>query len=185
MAYRLGLTWMVYDEGMSRIAKPSAVSPKMFRHFAVITLVVTVLVAMLADGEKRDAISQEIAARQAEAKAREASAANSNRGLKVRDKAFVAGFANDSPPIVDNSISGGANSTRTAPPRRKPLPKTFPQGGQEVYVPSGPYPGYIPRDADGSLVALFTARDPGAMTAEQAERLDAQSRQRSGAPDGE
>lgn len=184
MAHRLGLTWMVYADAMSRIAKPSAVSPKMYRHFAVITLVLTVLVAMLADGEQRDAISQEIAARQAEAKAREASA-STNRGLKVRDKSFVAGFANDSPPVIDNSISGGANSARSAPPRRKPLPKQLPKGSHEVYVPSGPYPGYVPRNADGSLVALFTAREPTGMSEEQAERLDAQSRLRSGAPDGE
>lgn len=49
---------------MARVAPPLPVSPKLFRHFAVITVVVTACVAMFADGEGREAIAAQVAERQ-------------------------------------------------------------------------------------------------------------------------
>lgn len=50
---------------MSRIALPPLISPGLFRHFAVVTVMFTVLIAIIADGESREAITDEVAAREA------------------------------------------------------------------------------------------------------------------------
>lgn len=42
---------------MSRIAPPLAIKPAMYRHFAVLTLVLTACIAMFADGENSEAAS--------------------------------------------------------------------------------------------------------------------------------
>lgn len=57
----------------------SPISPKMFRHFAVVTIIVTLLLAVFADGENREAlaenVSDEIAARQEAARVEQAQVA--------------------------------------------------------------------------------------------------------------
>ena len=50
---------------MSRIARTSAVSPQVYRHFAMITIAITACVALFADGESPDGFQQQLAAREA------------------------------------------------------------------------------------------------------------------------
>ena len=45
---------------MRRIAPSIPVPPTMFRHFAVITILITACIALFADGERRDAIGAEL-----------------------------------------------------------------------------------------------------------------------------
>jgi hypothetical protein len=78
---------------MARISTP-ALTPKMYRHFAVVTMMGTVLLAMFSNGENRQAISDRIEAEQAAAKAR-------------RD-AMRAKYGTPKLTIADNS-SAGAN----------------------------------------------------------------------------
>ena len=49
---------------MSRIARTLPVSTKLYRHFAVVTVVITVCVALFADGETRATVADEIETRQ-------------------------------------------------------------------------------------------------------------------------
>lgn len=57
---------------MAKISTP-ALTPKMYRHFAVITLVSTLLMAVFSDGESREAVAAEMAARQRQAELQKAS----------------------------------------------------------------------------------------------------------------
>lgn len=49
---------------MSRIARTLPVSAKLYRHFAVVTVVITVCVALFADGETHATVADEIETRQ-------------------------------------------------------------------------------------------------------------------------
>ena len=55
---------MVYRKAMSRAAPTIPVSAKMYRHFAVVTVTITTCLAIFADGENRQALAEEVAARQ-------------------------------------------------------------------------------------------------------------------------
>ncbi|MDG2003349.1 MAG: hypothetical protein P8J20_08460 [Novosphingobium sp.] len=46
---------------MPRVAPKSPVNPKVFRHFVVITVAITFLLAMFSDGENREAFEQQLA----------------------------------------------------------------------------------------------------------------------------
>ena len=52
------------QRAMSRIARPSAVSPQVYRHFAIITIAITACVALFATGES-GGLGDELAAREA------------------------------------------------------------------------------------------------------------------------
>lgn len=53
------------NPAMRRAAPALPISPKMFRHFAVITVAVTACVGLFADGEGQEALAKQIEARQA------------------------------------------------------------------------------------------------------------------------
>jgi len=46
---------------MARVAPKSPIDPKMFRHFVVVTIMATGLLAMFASGERREAFEQQLA----------------------------------------------------------------------------------------------------------------------------
>ena len=50
---------------MRRAAPPLPISPKLLKHFAVVTLVLTACIAMFADGESREAIQDQVELRAA------------------------------------------------------------------------------------------------------------------------
>lgn len=51
---------MLKRGAMARVAPALPISPKLFRHFAVVTLVITCCIAMFADGEGREAMAAQI-----------------------------------------------------------------------------------------------------------------------------
>ncbi len=59
------LTLSRYGKSMSRIATALPVTPKLYKHFAIVTLVITLGMAMFANGEGHQAVADEIAAREA------------------------------------------------------------------------------------------------------------------------
>ena len=171
---------------MSRIAKPRAMSPRMYWHFAVITILFTATVAVFADGERRNAIADDIAARQARAKAKEAEEVSTNRKLAIRSRDTAASFAGDPPRHFDNTIAPAGPSGRASLQPRA-LPAKFPKGAKQVAIPSGPYPGWMDEKADPALIELYAAQQQGringpeGVTAEQKSRIDEAARERAGA----
>jgi hypothetical protein len=97
---------------MTRVAPALPISPKLFRHFAAITVVVTVCVAIFADGEGRDALAAQIKDRQnqnelmiAEAKA----VGERTVGLnKIKASKGVVALANAGIDSIDSSETFGA-----------------------------------------------------------------------------
>ena len=59
---------------MNSIAETLAIPPKMYRHFAVVTVLITLLIAIFADGENRQAIGSELKAQQQQTELRRAEA---------------------------------------------------------------------------------------------------------------
>lgn len=55
MMRAIGLTRMVYQAGMARSAPTFAVTPQMYKHFAVFTIACTVVLAMFASSSESDA----------------------------------------------------------------------------------------------------------------------------------
>jgi hypothetical protein len=53
-----------YRSSMARRAPPATVTPRMYRHFAVLTLAITLVVGVFADGENRKAAASEVRAAQ-------------------------------------------------------------------------------------------------------------------------
>jgi len=73
--------------------------PKIYRHFAVVTLVVTLLVAMFADGENREAMADEIRSREQNAEMKAASAAKYGTAKLIKSSGLErkgGGFGKDS-----------------------------------------------------------------------------------------
>jgi hypothetical protein len=86
---------------------------RMYRHFAVVTLVLTAAMAIFADGERRGAMAEEIAARQQRARLEQASVAKFGKPKLVSKVAQGPGsFAPDpggyGEPMVE---TGGGNSS--------------------------------------------------------------------------
>lgn len=59
---------------MNSIAETLAIPPKMYRHFAVVTVMITLLIAVFAEGEDREAIGNELKAQQQQTDLRRAEA---------------------------------------------------------------------------------------------------------------
>ena len=77
---------------MAKISTP-ALTPKMYRHFAVVTVVFTLLLAIFSSGENRQAIADQVAKQQAAAKARrDATRAKYGTPKMVRAPAASADF---------------------------------------------------------------------------------------------
>ena len=72
---------------MARVMPTSAISPKMFQHFAIITVVITGLLALFADGESREAIEATVARNQAHAAASQAERSSGKAGKPVFKRA--------------------------------------------------------------------------------------------------
>ncbi|MCP5378794.1 MAG: hypothetical protein H6914_00010 [Novosphingobium sp.] len=73
--------------------------PKVYRHFAVVTLVVTLLMAMFADGENREAMADEIRSRERAAETKSVSAAKYGTAKLIKSTGLErkgGGFGKDS-----------------------------------------------------------------------------------------
>jgi len=99
---------------MARAHTPT-LSPQMFRHFAVITVVITGLIAMFADGEGRAMIEEQAhkAEQRSQMQAAEAAKADSARREVVsrNNKGDSRGWDSDpSPPAAPRSAAGTARA---------------------------------------------------------------------------
>lgn len=181
---------------MSRIAKPGAVPPKMYRHFAVITIAITGCVALFADGDKREMVKDEFAKREMRNEMLEAEAQKMGaRRLAVNGMAVKARPAESFAPEESSSIgteggiapdnasevtirnNRGGNEPRLLGPMGSDLrggteiPKVLPRGmAAEDYIPIG-----APGSANPRRVGA-----PRKLTPDQLQRISEISRERTG-----
>lgn len=105
---------------MRRAAPPLPISPKLLKHFAVVTLVLTACIAMFADGESREAIQDQVELRAANntllaTEAEKLGPRKLRANLVVKDhKPARSGFADDGGMIDVTIPEGGAS--RIMPP---------------------------------------------------------------------
>jgi hypothetical protein len=111
---------------MRRAVTP-VIPPSMYRHFAIITVVLTAGLAMFADGENREAQAAPAApaARPAApvtmATAAPTAASRRSPGWWDGESEFDSGFGQPAEPLSDSgSSSEVANATATPSPRRSP-----------------------------------------------------------------
>lgn len=166
---------------MARAAPTLPISPRMFRHFAVITVAITGCVALFADGEGREAIASELAARQQKNQVLIAEAEKVGKRTVGFDRTSAGkgavAAANDS---VDWSDNGG-------------------DFGAPMEDPGGSSPGGDDGPASGGGGGMFGRFGPGPMSVmppmarqqnaqgaaarAQFEKMLRDSRQRTGAPE--
>ena len=172
---------------MSRISRKQTVSPKVYRHFAAITVIITACTAMFADGETTDAMAEQIAAREARNSLLMVESTKVGaRHVKVaklhlrNEKRSHFAFAPEMPEDASNDGSSA-----------------YEFGGSEIEAPRGlqqglrsappgagsPSPGMGP--SRPSSARPRQARTPPRPNAAEMESLLAQSRARSGAADSD
>lgn len=96
---------------MSRIAPQLGIPPKMYRHFAVVTLLLTACIALFADGERREAIENELAAqkKQAELQQQDADRAKQHQlAVATINRRGEGGWGSDA--VVDPQGAGASGS---------------------------------------------------------------------------
>jgi len=97
---------------MAKISTP-AVSSSAYRHFAGLTLVATLLVAVFASGENRQAIAEEIDARQRAAELAEFEAHKFGTPRLVQSEPLQARVYNSASDYRDTDVDFGAPMDRT------------------------------------------------------------------------
>lgn len=95
---------------MSRIVRTSPVSANMYRHFAIITVVITACLALFVDGENRDAMAERVAkaAQKSQSPSKELPAATKgthNRLEDGRSQQASSGWGADPVAMSDDSYS--------------------------------------------------------------------------------
>lgn len=164
---------------MSRIAAALPVDARMYRHFAAITLAVTALVALFADGENRQAIADEVEARETRRELREQqaerpgfsrdlaahrarpSAAGWDSGCSLADGDTAGSYVPDDMAVAEPLSDPGA-----LPPgptgRAAPMPPVLPPG-----IPRDDYAFAPPAAASGGPAPAPRRR----LTPEEQRRL--------------
>lgn len=90
----------------------------MFRHFAVITLAITFCLAMFADGEKRQAITEQVEQRQAQNEALKAESDAlgkkrfASKGMKFNDSRKAKGSFGFDPAVPDDDTGTSGNGPK-------------------------------------------------------------------------
>ncbi|HVR91726.1 MAG TPA: hypothetical protein VHG29_11640 [Novosphingobium sp.] len=159
---------------MSRIAPTSAVSPKMYRHFAVITIAITACIGLFADGEGTEGLQAQIKARQSRndlltAEAGKLGARHVSAGkLHLRDeKRSYLAFAPDEGSDVRNH-DGTVN---------------FDDGDDSIAGPQNiGAPGYGPGIGGPSTLADLPPVLPPGVSAAEREKVELAQRQARRAP---
>lgn len=106
---------------MARVAPAPALNAKVYRHFAIVTLVITASLALFADGEKREAIADRVAEREAKTELQRADherqgGKTGRKGFEFRtDRAPTGSFGTDEMIGAPTSYVGGG-SQASAPP---------------------------------------------------------------------
>ncbi len=139
---------------MAKIAKPP-IPIKMYRHFAIITLAITALMAFFADGEGREELADQIAENHEEIQQRNADdrrERDNNPQLAVRDRVAPTSFN------ASDSEDFGRASVRLTPSRHGGIGATSANAAQ-------------PRPGERSLPG-YTTGYLNTLTEEQYERLE-------------
>lgn len=180
---------MHYAARMSRIAKTLPVTPKMYRNFAVVTVVITGFIAIFADGENKAYVEDQIAqAKKTNSTgAKVAKASDETKGgLRVRDNGAAAGsFGADSGSDGgggSNSFSSGDSPSGTTTPRRRLPPQMRPKrlaDGRSL-VPLSPDDQGNPLPMTMANADQTGARPDERASPEQIEAMIEASRARSG-----
>ncbi len=174
---------------MARRAPQPTLSPKLLRHFAVATVAITACLALFADGEGRNELGREVAARSADAEQAVAEAGAKMKpkvGMsdKVRDarrRNGPSGFGGDEgggygEPMDTSSGGGGGSGIAMGPGA---------PGGPQDPAASGPIiPGPVMAGLPGSSATPPKGRRPAAPrrpSEEERANLEAMSRARSSA----
>lgn len=178
-------------QAMSRIARASAVSPKVYRHFAVVTIAITACIGLFADGESTEALRSQIEAREARNRLLTAEADKlgarrlkaGNLRLRNEKRAYIA-FAPDEGSDVRNN-DGAENfhsGAVTVVANRQDRPPA-PDGDALQAVPPVLAPGISPSDNAARGQVRRQAQRPRAASgpsAAQVEAMIAASKARSG-----
>ncbi|MGV2496184.1 hypothetical protein [Altererythrobacter sp. Ery1] len=136
---------------MARRVNPAVLNAKMYRHFAVVTVCLTSALAILADGENREAVADELARRDRQAELKRAEAEKFGTPELITSSALRGGHA-------ASFDYGGTASTFGAP---------MDTAGASTQGESG----YLPHN---STTRVGTGIDYAALgvTKEEFERLD-------------
>lgn len=123
---------------MAMISKPP-VPAKLYRHFAVVTVVLTATIALFADGEGREAVSGHIEQRQEDARIQRASQEITGPPRLVRSEATLQGsFGNESdsgygrPMDSTGNSENFSNAQRSTHLARQALPNMTPEEVAEL-----------------------------------------------------
>lgn len=130
---------------MRRIA-PASVSPDVLKHFAVLTLVITGGLAMFANGEKRNALAEQVRQRQMQAEAVRAARAKASQRTVVVDGLRIAPGTRVDNSDVRPDFEPSTNVQGPAPVMLADFPQAAVAGPA---VPPGVGPGI--RDANGRM----------------------------------
>ncbi|HYD25543.1 MAG TPA: hypothetical protein VEB68_12175 [Croceibacterium sp.] len=164
---------------MRRAVAP-AIPPKLYRHFAIVTVALTTGLAMFADGENREAVVQHIEAKQQASAVRRASYAKFGAPTLGGTSAQPVGrFADDGGGDFDGSFGRPMDSPRSG------------QGSslmpaQDLAEAAGYSPEYLASLSAEELALLLKGLEDSGMLSEDArsdsrESLAAASARRSGA----
>lgn len=153
---------------MARIAKPT-VPQKAYRHFAVVTVVVALLLALFANGESRQAVAEEMAQRDEQARLERISAERA-RGPRItrREEAsqarFDGGDLEDFGKPMERLQSGGAGNTSI-----NPYATGATRSGESVVIP-GYSRAYLDSLTEEQYQQLLrNTRDAGLLSADERE----------------
>ncbi len=145
---------------MRRVAPASALSPKVLRHFAVLTLFITGGLAMFANGENQSVVAEQIQKRQMQNEALRASSQRATQHTVVIDGLRVAPGTRLAPADVGDDRVAPTNFVPSDPPALEDFPEA------RTIVPVRP-PAIGPdgRDARGMMVPppamAMRSRKPG------------------------
>ena len=163
--------------------KTPAIPHKMYRHFAVVTVLLTATLAMFADGENRELAAASIEQHQRDAELRRISAARvGNARLEISKPSSGGGIdegGGEFDPSYGKPMIASASGSSVAPaaPRKA-------VGGPRVAIPGYPA-AYINSLSDDEYQQLLASmREAGMMSAQsrqaQAKKFAQASAQRSG-----
>lgn len=179
---------------MSRVAQTLPITPKMYRHFAVVTVVLTAALALFADGERQEMLKGELAKHQTASGAAEqedprlaAARARNERAARKSKRAMAGGEAGldagDGSFTPDADFSAPMSPTR---PAAQGMPAFAGANGAQAFGPDYPMPGMSPEMRRKlSMQKRKQADAPPKLNQQQMDAMLEMSAARSGAGSGD
>lgn len=187
-----GLTGIVYPGAtMARIVQTLPVSAKAYRHFAVLTLIITAALAFFADGENREQVESTIKQQKIRTESAKISKPAPLIGTKFTDARKSRGWGDE--PGIDGGGSTGFTDMEIVtgpgerlPPHYKPRPMApamLVTSANASALPDVPPPGMSEEEFERLKLALAAQKrgdSPRQVTSQDLERMRAASAARSG-----